>query len=93
MQVVNIVQSLQCNKSTNMSTPIRIHNTVALLAAIVVGAFALGRSVSADLHVPAARMLAAECQGFEALASAGHPTLTCNADVALAAPHDARAKG
>ena len=34
---------------------------------------------TAALHVPAARLLVAECQGFEALASVGHKPLTCDA--------------
>ena len=62
-----------------MNPPIRLHSTAALLAAIALGAIAFGQGVSADLHVPAARLLVAECQGFEALASAGHKPLTCDA--------------
>lgn len=61
------------------SPPVRLRTTLALLAAIAAGAVALGHGVAVDLHVPAARLLAAECQGFEALASVGHAPLTCDA--------------
>lgn len=67
-----------------MNAPIKLRHTFALLAAIGFGAIAFGQSVSADLHVPAARMLAAECQGFEALATVGGRPLTCSGDVAAA---------
>lgn len=62
-----------------MNAPIRIRDTVALLLAVVAGAVALGQVIAADVHVPAARMLAAECQGFEALASVGATRMTCSA--------------
>lgn len=62
-----------------MNAPIRIRDTVALLVAIVAAAIALGQGIAADMHVPAARMLAAECQGFEALATVGGTPMTCNA--------------
>lgn len=58
---------------------IRIRDTVALLVAVVAGAFALGQGIAANLHVPAARIIAAECQGFEALATVGGTPMTCNA--------------
>lgn len=61
-----------------MSSPIKLRHTAALLGGIVLGAIALGESIAADLHVPAARILAAECQGFEALATAGGKPLTCD---------------
>ena len=61
------------------SPPVRIRTTLALLAAIAAGAVALGHGVAVDLHVPAAQLLAAECQGFEALASVGNAPLTCDA--------------
>ena len=61
-----------------MNSRIRIRDTVALLIAVVVAAIALGQGISADLHVPAARILVAECQGFEALATVGGTPLTCN---------------
>ncbi len=67
-----------------MYAPIRLRNTLALLGAVALAAIALGQSVSADLHVPAARILVAECQGFEALATAGGQPMTCNAGVAVA---------
>lgn len=67
-----------------MSPPIKLRHTAALLVGIVLGAIALGESISADLHVPAARILAAECQGFEALATAGGTPLTCGPQGALA---------
>lgn len=60
-----------------MTSAIKLRHTAALLVGIVLGAIALGESISADLHVPAARILAAECQGFEALATAGGKPLTC----------------
>ena len=71
-----------------MSSPIKLRNTVGLLIGIGLAAIALGQSISADLHVPAARILAAECQGFEALASAGGKPLTCNPQ-AVVDPHGA----
>ncbi len=76
-----------------MSPPIKLRNTVALLIGIGLGAIALGQSIAADLHVPAARIIAAECQGFEALATAGGRPLTCNPQVAAAGPHAALAAG
>ena len=60
-----------------MSPPIRLRDTAALLVGVVLVAIAFGKSVSADLHVPAAELLVAECEGFEALASAGREPLTC----------------
>ena len=72
-----------------MSSPIKLRNTFALLIGIGLGAIALGESVSADLHVPAARILAAECQGFEALATVGGKPLSCTPQVAVADPHAA----
>ncbi len=74
-----------------MSSPIKLRNTIALLIAIGLGAIALGQSISADLHVPAARIMAAECQGFEALATVGGKPLTCSPQVAVAEPHAAAA--
>jgi hypothetical protein len=68
-----------------MNAPIKLRNTFALLAAIGFGAIALGQSVSADLHVPAARILVAECQGFEALATVGVKPLSCSGGVAAVA--------
>lgn len=62
-----------------MNSRIRLRDTVALLIAIVAAAIALGQGVSNDLHVPAARILVAECQGFEALATVGGTPLTCTA--------------
>ena len=70
-----------------MNTPIKLRNTVGLLVAIGFGAIALGQSVSADLHVPAARILVAECEGFEALATVGGKPLNCSPDVAAADIH------
>ena len=72
-----------------MSQPIRLRSTLALLAGIALAALALAESISADLHVPAARILAAECQGFEALATAGGKPLSCNAPLAAAGMHGA----
>ena len=72
-----------------MSSPIKLRTTIGLLIAIGLGAIALGQSISADLHLPAARILAAECQGFEALATAGGKPLTCNPQQAAGDPHGA----
>lgn len=72
-----------------MSSPIKFRNTVALLIGIGLGAIALGRSIAADLHVPAARIIAAECQGFEALATVGGKPLDCNPQASVAVPHAA----
>ena len=69
-----------------MSTPIRLRSTLALLAGIALAAIALAQSVSADLHLPAARILAAECQGFEALATVGGTPMTCSARIAAGEP-------
>ncbi len=66
-----------------MTTPIKTYNTLALLGAIALMSLALARGIASDLHVPAARILVAECQGFEALATAGGKRLTCSADVAV----------
>ena len=74
-----------------MNAPIKLRDTVALLIAIGLGAIALGESISADLHVPAARILAAECEGFEALATVGGKPLTCAPQVASTDPHAALA--
>ncbi len=75
-----------------MTHPIKMTNTLALLGAVVLMSLALARGISSDLHVPAAQILVAECQGFEALASAGGKRLTCSADVAALTdetePHD-----
>ena len=65
-----------------MTTPIKLHNTLALFGAIALLSLAFARGVSADLHLPAAEILAAECQGFETLASTGGTRLTCT-DVAV----------
>lgn len=66
-----------------MTTPIKKYNTLALLGAIALMSLAFARGVVEDLHVPAAQILVAECQGFEALASVGGKRLTCSADVAV----------
>ncbi len=79
---MNIVQSSQCNKNTKMNTPILLRHTIALLFVIAAAAIGLGELVSADLHVPTARILVAECQGFEALATVGGTPLDCAAGVA-----------
>jgi|GEM_PF-3412952 len=87
---MNIVQSSQRNKNpSKMSSPIKLRNTIALLVGIGLGAIALAQSVSADLHVPAARIIAAECQGFEALATVGGKPLTCSPAAVVAEPHAA----
>lgn len=66
----------------DMNHPIKMTNTLALLGAVLLLSLALARGISSDLHVPAARILVAECQGFEALATAGGKRLTCSAEVA-----------
>ena len=80
---------MQQELENTMTAPIKLRNTFALLVAIGLGAIALGESISADLHVPAARIIAAECQGFEALATVGGKPLTCTPQVATVEPHAA----
>ncbi len=64
-----------------MTHSIKTTTTLALLGAIALLSLALARGISSDLHLPAARILVAECQGFEALATVGGKRMTCNADV------------
>jgi hypothetical protein len=58
-------------------------NFVALLAAVLLAVVAVVAGVAGH-DEPAARFVVVECQGFEALASAGSARVTCDA-----APADA----
>lgn len=68
---------MQQENQDTMKSSIRIRDTLGLLLAIVAGAGALAGGVAAEIDVPAARLLVAECQGFEALASVGNARLSC----------------
>ena len=54
---------------------------VAVVAAALLGAFAVVTGV-ADHEEPGARYVVIECQGFDALASAGARRMSCDADPA-----------
>jgi hypothetical protein len=69
-------------KSSTRSS-IRVRDTLGLLFVIGAAAVAFAGGVAAEIDVPAARLLVAECQGFEALATAGNAPLSCAPAVSL----------
>jgi hypothetical protein len=81
----NIVQSNPKGQEIKMSKPTPSHyNLIALCIAIVLAAAALavglGNDRLAASQAPVTKMLVAECQGFDALATAGGKSLACQAD-------------
>jgi hypothetical protein len=86
----NIVHSNPKGQEIKMSKPTPSHyNLIALCFAIALGAAALavglGNDSLAVSQAPVTKMLVAECQGFDALATAGGKSQACQADQPAAA--------
>ncbi len=72
-----------------MKTSARLRTLLLSLGIAALTVFGLGGSIAVGWHAPAARYLAAECRGFDALATVGGQTSDCVPQAAESPKSDA----